>query len=240
MELNQDIYTWLQSSGVIEEDEEFQDQYYIDEQQAQSLESGYSFSQILSRTIGIFKKLEKNFETKNNITALKPSRNNSSTNFNWTIIKSVLEDLKIEIDHDDIELIKAGSREVLEILLICIYKFEQETLSKISLNTSSSFKIKTVTPSQNYPKAQRNKNGELIIETLSEEIPLDSVESSLEFLLVSFCKHFSLRPKQSAGLLTQSGKYLGYILSRGLKGKHNIIVNWYKDIFDNSYNLSNT
>ena len=64
MELNQDIYTWLQSSGVIEEDEEFQDQYYIDEQQAQSLESGYSFSQILSRTIGIFKKLEKNFETK--------------------------------------------------------------------------------------------------------------------------------------------------------------------------------
>lgn len=86
-------------------------------------------------------------------------------------------------------------------------------------------------------KAQKHLNGELVIESVSANIPLDATESCLEFLLVSFCKHFKMHPKQSAGLLTQSGKYLSYIISRGLKGKHTTIILWYDDILRNSFYL---
>lgn len=68
------------------------------------------------------------------------------------------------------------------------------------------------------------------IDSVNGSKPLAEAASCLEFLLVSFCQHFALKPKQAAGLLTQDGKYLAYILSRGLKGKHDAILGWYQAI----------
>ena len=66
------------------------------------------------------------------------------------------------------------------------------------------------------------------IDSVDVSKPLAEAASCLEFLLVSFCQIFALKPKQAAGLLTQEGKYLAYILSRGLKGKHEPILAWYQ------------
>ena len=80
-------------------------------------------------------------------------------------------------------------------------------------------------------KTKKKPDGSLYIESIKADKTLDSTDSCLEFLLVSFCKHFSLRPKQAAGLLTQGGKYLAYVIAKGLKGKHGPIILWYQEIY---------
>lgn len=69
------------------------------------------------------------------------------------------------------------------------------------------------------------------IDSLDPTKPLAAASSCLEFLLASFCQHFSLKPKQAAGLLTQDGKYLIYVLSKGLKGRYEPIVQWYQSVY---------
>jgi hypothetical protein len=66
----------------------------------------------------------------------------------------------------------------------------------------------------------------LDIESLDPERPLAEAESSLEFLILSFCHNFNLIPKQAAGLLTQSNKILAHIAAKGLKGDFEPIVMW--------------
>ena len=72
--------------------------------------------------------------------------------------------------------------------------------------------------------SKNNQNKSLYIDSIDPNKLLEQCQNCLEYLLVSFCKHFSLRPKQSAGLLTQSGKYLSHVVSKGLKGKHEPII----------------
>lgn len=62
---------------------------------------------------------------------------------------------------------------------------------------------------------------------------MEESSSCLELLLASFCKHFELKPKQAAGLLTQKGKYLSHIVVKGLRGKFEPIISWYQDMYAN-------
>lgn len=73
-------------------------------------------------------------------------------------------------------------------------------------------------------KVRVGPDGALFIESIDAEKPLEKSDSCLEFLLISFCKHFALKPKQAAGLLTQGGKYLTHVIAKGLRGKHQPIV----------------
>ncbi|CAG9312103.1 unnamed protein product [Blepharisma stoltei] len=86
-------------------------------------------------------------------------------------------------------------------------------------------------------KARAGPDGALFIESIDAERALDKSETCLEFLLTSFCKHFQLKPKQAAGLLTQGGKYLAHVIAKGLRGKHNPIVTWYQSIYANIRHL---
>lgn len=62
---------------------------------------------------------------------------------------------------------------------------------------------------------------------------MEEASSCLELLLASFCKHFQLKPKQAAGLLTHQAKYFIHIVNRGLRGQFDPIVGWYQDIYAN-------
>jgi hypothetical protein len=62
---------------------------------------------------------------------------------------------------------------------------------------------------------------------------MEEQTTCLELLLSSFCKHFELKPKQAAGLLTQKGKYLTHVIAKGLRGKFEPIVSWYQDMYAN-------
>lgn len=238
MEINKCVYTWLKSLDILGQvTKPHPDRYKITNFATESLENGYSFLPILTRTLSLYKKHSKDFSLKNDLTVLKANKNNASKKFNWAIIKSVFEDLNISIENDDIELIKAGSTEVLEVLLESIYEFEKELNALVPPSPVSQSRIITATPIKSQKKSRRKANGDLIIESLSSETPLENTESCVEFLLVSFCKHFKLHPKQAAGLLTQSGKYLEFLISRGVKGKHIAIIDWYQETYENASHL---
>ena len=83
------------------------------------------------------------------------------------------------------------------------------------------------------PKAKAGPDGALFIETIDASKSLSATSSCLEFLLVSFCQHFGLKPKQAAGLLTQGGKYLAHIIAKGLRGKYEPVVEWYQAVYSN-------
>lgn len=220
MDISEDLYSWLRASNIIPAASKYNKKNRISELDIENLEYGCLFSQVLQRTISLLNDPEKKILLKNSIDSIKNYKTRSSMKHNWTIIKMVLTEIGVQIDYDDVELIKAGSKETLEQLLETIFKFEQNFFNRSDSES---------TPKLTKPQA-RYKSGELVIETLSGKIPLDSTKSSLEFLLVSFCKHFKLHPKQAAGLLTQSGKYLSYLCSRGFKGKHEIISAWIEEI----------
>lgn len=237
MEISQEVYIWLNASDIVKKiNPSSLGIYHLNEEDSENLEFGLTFGPILRRTIKLLQDVDKKSVPKSKLDLLKQSKSATTKNFNWKIISGILEDLKIPTMPEDIELIKIGSKENLEHLLESILKYEQELSTKLEISSQSVSSIRSEKPIKVFPKAKR-KNGELIIESISGDIPLETTESCLEFLLVTFCKLFALRPKQAAGLLTQSGKYLAYTLSHGLKGKHDVIIAWYQSIYANSHKL---
>lgn len=87
------------------------------------------------------------------------------------------------------------------------------------------------------PRARAGPDGALFIESIAPSKALTATKSCLEFLIVSFSHHFSLKPKQAAGLLTQGGKYLARILVKGLKGQYNPVVAWYQGVYSSLKHL---
>ena len=73
----------------------------------------------------------------------------------------------------------------------------------------------------------------VLIENIEATRELRDAATSLEFLLLSFCQSFALAPKEAAGLLTQGGKYLAFIVAKGLKGKQQPILSWYDSLLAN-------
>lgn len=110
---------------------------------------------------------------------------------------------------------------------------DKEALQKYS---SKSKQLSPTIPKK-HPKPSNSPDSTLFIESILPSKNLHETETCLEFLLVSFCKHFKLKPKQAAGLLTQGGKYLAHVLAKGVRGKHDLIVAWYQEIFSNARHL---
>ena len=79
-------------------------------------------------------------------------------------------------------------------------------------------------------KPKSTEDGSLFIESLDVVRPLAQADSCLEFLLLSLCQAFRLKPRQAAGLLTQSNKYLTQILERGLKTDFQPVLNWVQSL----------
>jgi hypothetical protein len=107
-------------------------------------------------------------------------------------------------------------------------------------------RVRTATPSKrggaptqsSYKKTKVNPDGGILIDSIDTEKPLFEADSCLEFLILSFCHNFSLRPKQAVGLLTQGNKYLSQIVAKGLKGDFDAILYWIQDIYSNTERLT--
>jgi hypothetical protein len=70
------------------------------------------------------------------------------------------------------------------------------------------------------------------IVTIQTDRPLSNCKSSLEFLLVTLSRAFSLTPRQSAALLTNNNQYLITACVKGIKGGYyQPVVAWYQEIY---------
>ena len=63
-------------------------------------------------------------------------------------------------------------------------------------------------------------------------------ESTLEFILNTLCRALTMKPKQSAALLTNNNQFLIHCVVKGVKGKFEPMINWYQEIYQYSRHLS--
>lgn len=153
---------------------------------------------------------------------LKQATTPASKLYNWNVIAQALELVNIPLDPDTKSLIIAGDREmVVEVLTqIC----EEETGKKIRNSEKQGYKTVAA-------------EGGVMLENINENKPLSDANSCLEFLILSFCRNFSLRPKQGAGLLAQGCKFLAHIVAKGLKGDFDPVKIWLQEVYANSAKL---
>ena len=222
MELPEHIYYWLKDVGTISSSEPTGPPFEISEQEAQSLETGHPFSNLVKRLNQIkvtFKQnnLERLRTPIPEVNTLKDASAPSGKLYNWNVISQALETLGVTLDPDTKSLIVAGDREMLLEVLQQIHTAEQTKPQK------------------------RNKTpggGGVFLDNIETSKPLFEAESCLEFLILSFCHNFKLTVKQGAGLLAQGNKYLAHIVAKGLKGDFEPVIVWLQDIYSNTETLT--
>ncbi len=75
--------------------------------------------------------------------------------------------------------------------------------------------------------------------TMNAEREIVDTESSLELILNTLCKAFSMKPKQAAALLTNNNQFLIHSIVKGVKGRYEPLISWYQDLYANSRHLTN-
>jgi len=67
----------------------------------------------------------------------------------------------------------------------------------------------------------------LDILTMKLERNPNETESSLELILNTLCRSFSMKPKQAAALLTNNNQFLVHSIVKGVKGNYEPLISWY-------------
>lgn len=70
------------------------------------------------------------------------------------------------------------------------------------------------------------KDGVDILTMNADREPADT-ESTLELILNTLCKAFSMKPKQAAALLTNNNQFLIHSIVKGVKGRYEPLIGWY-------------
>ncbi|CAG9322647.1 unnamed protein product [Blepharisma stoltei] len=235
MQVKEDIAKWLRNAGIIDElPPAFGPNKIIllDAFTTQHLESGQLILPLIRRLHTIMSANNREVSPLPESKAMKTADSASAKLYNWKIIYKALDAVGINVDEDKKLLIMAGDNDiVIEILeeILEKEKSSQRFLPKIS---------STPTLKKKGKKPKIAKDGALYIDSVNVYRGLDSTDTCLEFLLVTFCQYFELKPKQAAGLLTQGNKYLAHIIVKGLKGDLKPIYSWYKTILEHLSRLT--
>ncbi|CAG9318804.1 unnamed protein product [Blepharisma stoltei] len=213
MEIEQNIYRWLNDSGFLPHRSQGTYSYEINEIELYSLQSGIGFMKLLQL---IWERREFDAEI-HDIKSLKKETTMNSRLYNWNILIGVLELIDISIDSDTKALLVAGDKGKIRDLLRCLYDIY------LGNNPNKNTKL-TI-------------DGALILDKIDINLDFKETETCLEFLIVSLCKCLQIIPKQAAGLLAQKGKLLSQIIIKGIKGKHEPVTMWYLILKENNEHL---
>jgi hypothetical protein len=221
MEIPENIYSWLRSTNLFTLPSSKPE---LPEDLLSSFESGVGFTKLLKRLNGIKvtdtqNKQDRLMTPMAEINTLKKASTPAARLYNWNILSQALSLFHISLDQDTKSLIIAGDREMLTEVLTQIFEAEQGK----SLQSHQSRQV---------------KDSGLQLDSLDEQKSLQSSESCLEFLILSFVRNFSLRPKQGIGLLAQGCKYLAHIVAKGLKGDFDPVRVWLSEVYSEAEKLS--
>ena len=229
MEVTENVLSWLRDSNVLQYPPSLQNsRYCIHEQDAQAFELGLRFVPLIKRIIKAINHSERLSTPYPEINSLKDANSTAAKLYNWNTLIKVLETIDISVDSDMKALIVAGDRAIVGEILKNMQKME---------SSSKPEHLSTEIPRKKYKKHKLLGEGALLLDELDSSMSLSESDSTLEFLILSFCKAFSINTKTSAGLLMQSGKFISQILGKGLKGKTPPVLNWYDLIISNAEKL---
>lgn len=73
------------------------------------------------------------------------------------------------------------------------------------------------------------RDGVDILTMQTDKKPEDT-DSSLELILNTLCRAFSMKPKQAAALFTNNNQFLIHSIVKGVKGNYEPLNNWYNEL----------
>lgn len=85
---------------------------------------------------------------------------------------------------------------------------------------------------------RKSFKGSVDIMEMDETKNPSETESTLEFVLLTLCRALNLKASQSVALLANGNEYLTHCVVKGVKGRFEPMVNWYKDIYSYSKHLA--
>ncbi|OMJ82697.1 hypothetical protein SteCoe_16519 [Stentor coeruleus] len=225
MEVTEQIINWLKQCNILKHGvTQSGNRYILNNIDTQGFESGLYFVPIIKRLSRIL-----NYDSSPGgipeINSLKDISSTAARLYNWNLIIKSFESFNIKIDSDMKALVVAGDSGVIFEILKSLYAAENH-----------------IQDSRNEPSRRKKKHkfldeGAILLDELDINQRLTDCDSTLEFLILSFCQVFGLTTKVAAGLLAQSGKVLSQLLTKGLKGKYEPILSWYEKIIDFSEHL---
>ncbi|CAK59353.1 unnamed protein product (macronuclear) [Paramecium tetraurelia] len=206
MKLDLDIYQWLVKINVIWELPINNLFAHVDQSLEEQFLNGIIVSQIL-----------KQFDSKIEVD-VKQGNSNGIRLFNWNNVCRSLQQINITLDDDiKISIVKGDSQMLMQFLKELKQHYEMAFYVEEQVSTTTRF------------NSQQNEPQEIGIDEIDPEKPLIQTQSLLEFIIVSLCKHFTLKPKQAVALLNQNYKQLSNILIKGNKSFKNV-TNWLMEL----------
>ncbi|EAR95077.2 hypothetical protein TTHERM_00640050 (macronuclear) [Tetrahymena thermophila SB210] len=256
MQIDQRIFKWLSSHKVLSLADKIQGQnmegiYELDSNTTKQFEVGSKIGELLDK----INKNNHNYTGYMSLDKLKDSNTAASRLYNWNILTDAMKKMGITLDQDIKSLIVAGDTQMLAEVLKDIYEFDMNQLEKISIpssanslisNPRSSLKRGLKSANQSYNPYEENRkqkielkqaklDGEAGVDlnNLDVQKNLSETQSLLEFFLIGISRHFMLRPKQAATLLSNGNKYFAHVLVKGLKSDFNPVEKFLQDIYVN-------
>ncbi|CAG9311360.1 unnamed protein product [Blepharisma stoltei] len=224
MEVDEHLFNFLTQANLLENSQSSpKPPYTIHELDLHIFEIGLGVVPLINQLLNSMKQSTRDRFGVPDFSALRNSNTASSRLFNWNLIIKALQSLEIPIDSDMKALIVAGDKQVVIEVIKMIYK---ATLK----NNNGSPRAKPKQP-------KFTPDGALLLDNIDINIDLSESETCLEMLVISLCKCLQVKPKQAAGLLTQNGKFLVQVIMKGLKGKFELILEWYQSILNNLVHL---
>ncbi|CAD8162425.1 unnamed protein product [Paramecium octaurelia] len=206
MKLDLDIYQWLVKINVVSELPINNLFAHVDQALEEQFLNGIIVSQIL-----------KQFDSKIEVD-VKQGNSNGIRLFNWNNVCRSLQQINITLDDDiKISIVKGDSQMLMQFLKELKQHYEMAFYVEEQVSTTTRF------------NSQQNEPQEIGIDEIDPEKPLNQTQSLLEFIIVSLCKHFNLKPKQAVALLNQNYKQLSNILIKGNKN-FKTVTNWLMEL----------
>ena len=105
-------------------------------------------------------------------------------------------------------------------------------------NSESIKTYELLTPKMFAPLKMRKVKQGVNISSVMIDTPLNEVDNSLEFIVVTLSRAFDLKPMQSTALLTNKSQYLLAACVKGFKnGRFDPVLVWYDLLNENIQNL---
>ncbi len=244
MELQDDLYIWLKSLGIVADTE-------IASCSAASVVLTAAATQLFlsgGRLAPLLRALPGRTRTEESNKALDSLRSDpAARRQNWREISRALLPLGVSVDEGTIDRIDSGEVAAATDVLEKIRLVVQDQPQPLQAGEQSKIRVDSdVVIGENDEVGER-------IEVLQKEATfgctpsyalnvdvskdLGETESCLEFLLVSLCNCFTLTPKQAAGLLADSSRLLARVLARGVNGDFTPVYDWLSTLQENATHL---
>lgn len=214
MELPTQVYEWLLGLNLLPKGKlTSKDLYEIDQATTKDFENGLRFGPLIKH---LHEALHQTPHPQSSLDKLKKVTGIAAKAYNWNVIGQELEQLGVSVPQEAKAAVVSGNVTVVQDILGAMHDVEAEAMQSRFGTTKD--RLSTIP---------------------EDEKDLRLVETGQDFIIVSLCQAFSLKPSQVQGLLANDMKFLSRIIAKGLKGDLDPVVGWLQQVYTHIDTLAN-